>query len=186
MLCYVAANQVGLFVVVNLLNRAGERRTRAGLLIFNNVFLLMMMAHGIIAVSMMTALMPRMSAAAADGRYADVTADLTRGIRLITAVLAPIAVCYGVLADPDRGHAVPGAARSPPRQRRRHRRRCCWSPRSALLPLVDQPPLHLRLLRAAGQPDAGADQHAGGGAPDRRPVRARSSLLRRQLRGRRA
>ncbi|GGM00899.1 MULTISPECIES: murein biosynthesis integral membrane protein MurJ [Micromonospora] len=99
MFCYVAVNQLGLFVVVNLLTRAADEDS-AGLLIYNNVFLLMMMAHGIIAVSIITALMPRMSAAAADGRFHDLTADLSRGTRMVTAVLAPIAVCYAVLAAP--------------------------------------------------------------------------------------
>ncbi|WP_431917452.1 murein biosynthesis integral membrane protein MurJ [Micromonospora wenchangensis] len=101
MFCYVAVNQLGLFVVVNLLTRAaGGDENNAGLLIYNNVFLLLMMAHGIIAVSIITALMPRMSAAAAEGRFTDVTADLSRGTRMVTAVLAPIAVCYAVLAGP--------------------------------------------------------------------------------------
>ncbi|MDZ5444170.1 murein biosynthesis integral membrane protein MurJ [Micromonospora sp. 4G57] len=99
MFCYVAVNQLGLFVVVNLLTRAAGPDS-AGILIYNNVFLLLMMAHGIIAVSIITALMPRMSAAAADGRFRDVTADLSRGTRMVTAVLAPIAVCYAVLAGP--------------------------------------------------------------------------------------
>ncbi|MBO4204500.1 murein biosynthesis integral membrane protein MurJ [Micromonospora echinofusca] len=99
MFCYVAVSQLGLIVLFNLLNRAGEE-SAAGPLIYNNVFLLLMMAHGIIAVSIITALMPRMSAAAADGRYADVAADLSRGTRMVTAVLAPIAVCYAVLAGP--------------------------------------------------------------------------------------
>ncbi|MGW4498182.1 murein biosynthesis integral membrane protein MurJ [Micromonospora sp. NPDC004336] len=99
MFCYVAVSQVGLIVLFNLLNRAG-RENAAGPLIYNNVFLLLMMAHGIIAVSIITALMPRMSAAAADGRYADLATDLSRGTRMVTAVLAPIAVCYAVLATP--------------------------------------------------------------------------------------
>ncbi|MFG1902259.1 murein biosynthesis integral membrane protein MurJ [Micromonospora carbonacea] len=99
MFCYVAVSQIGLIVLFNLLNRAG-RENAAGPLIYNNVFLLLMMAHGIIAVSIITALMPRMSAAAADGRYADLAADLSRGTRTVTAVLAPIAVCYAVLAGP--------------------------------------------------------------------------------------
>ncbi|MGN9775095.1 murein biosynthesis integral membrane protein MurJ [Micromonospora sp. H33] len=99
MFCYVAVSQLGVFVVVNLLTRAAGE-DRAGLLIYNNVFLLLMMAHGIIAVSIITALMPRMSAAAADGRFADLTADLSRGTRMVTAVLAPVAVCYAVLAAP--------------------------------------------------------------------------------------
>ena len=82
MFCYVAVNQLGLFVVVNLLTRAAgegsKGETKAGLYIYNNVFLLLMMAHGIIAVSIITALMPRMSAAASEGRFGDVTADLSR------------------------------------------------------------------------------------------------------------
>ncbi|MER7440244.1 murein biosynthesis integral membrane protein MurJ [Micromonospora avicenniae] len=99
MFCYVAVNQLGLFVIVNLLTRAAGPDS-AGLLIYNNVFLLLMMAHGIIAVSIITALMPRMSAAAAKGQFHDVTTDLSRGTRMVTAVLAPIAVCYAVLAAP--------------------------------------------------------------------------------------
>ena len=97
MLCYVAANQVAVFVVVKLLHSADAG---AGLLIYNNVFLLVMMAHGIIGVSVMTALLPRMSAAAADGRLDDLTADLSRGLRTVTAALAPIVVGYAVLAAP--------------------------------------------------------------------------------------
>jgi putative peptidoglycan lipid II flippase len=99
MFCYVAVSQLGLIVVFNLLSRASGEKA-AGPLIYNNVFLLLMMAHGIIAVSIITALMPRMSAAAADGRYADLAADLSRGTRTVTAVLAPIGVCYAVLATP--------------------------------------------------------------------------------------
>jgi putative peptidoglycan lipid II flippase len=99
MLLYVAANQVAVFVVVNLLNRVSGKAD-ASVLAFNNVYLLTMMAHGIIGVSVMTALLPKMSAAAAEGRYADVSADLSRGIRLTATALAPIAVIYGVLGTP--------------------------------------------------------------------------------------
>ena len=97
MLCYVAANQVAVFIVANLLNGASKDERNPGTYVFNNVFLLMMMAHGIIGVSVMTALLPKMSAAAADGRLDDVKADLNRGIRLTATALAPIAVVYAVL-----------------------------------------------------------------------------------------
>ena len=99
MLCYVAANQVAVFVVVRILNRVAGKDS-ASVLAFNNVFLLVTMAHGIIGVSVMTALLPKMSAAAADGRYAEVSADLSRAIRLTATALAPIAVGYGVLGAP--------------------------------------------------------------------------------------
>ncbi|WP_213451075.1 murein biosynthesis integral membrane protein MurJ [Rhizomonospora bruguierae] len=97
-LCYVAVSQLGLIVVTNLLNRGGGKH--AGPLIYNNVYLLLMMAHGIIGVSVITALMPRMSGAAADGRREDLASDLSRGTRTIAAVLAPVAVIYMVLALP--------------------------------------------------------------------------------------
>jgi putative peptidoglycan lipid II flippase len=113
MLCYVAANQVAFFLVVKLLNSGATSETKAGVTIFNNVFLLIMMAHGIIGVSVMTALMPRMSAAAAEGRYADIAADLTGGIRMTSTALAPIAVVYGVLATPISVALFQGAGFSP-------------------------------------------------------------------------
>jgi putative peptidoglycan lipid II flippase len=99
MLCYVAANQLAVFVVVRVLNGVSGSNN-ASVLAFNNVYLLTMMAHGIIGVSVMTALLPKMSAAAAEGRYADVSADLSRGIRLTVTALAPVAVAYGVLGVP--------------------------------------------------------------------------------------
>ncbi len=99
MLCYVAANQIAVFVVVRILNGVSGKNN-ASVLAFNNVYLLTMMAHGIIGVSVMTALLPKMSAAASEGRYADVSSDLSRGIRLTTTALAPIAVAYGVLGVP--------------------------------------------------------------------------------------
>ncbi|MEV8506723.1 murein biosynthesis integral membrane protein MurJ [Actinoplanes sp. NPDC051475] len=99
MLCYVGANQLAVFLVVRVLGGVSDG-SKASTLAFNNVFLLTMMAHGIVGVSVMTALLPKMSAAAAEGRYADVSADLSRGIRLTTTALAPIAVAYGVLGVP--------------------------------------------------------------------------------------
>ncbi|MFI7596446.1 murein biosynthesis integral membrane protein MurJ [Actinoplanes sp. NPDC049681] len=99
MLCYVGANQLAVFLVVRVLGGVSDG-SKASTLAFNNVFLLTMMAHGIVGVSVMTALLPKMSSAAAEGRYADVSADLSRGIRLTTTALAPIAVAYGVLGVP--------------------------------------------------------------------------------------
>lgn len=100
MFLYVGIGQLGILILLYLLNRANKSGNHAGTLIYNNVYLLLMMAHGIVAVSIITALLPRMSAAAADGRLRDVAADLSRGTRTSVAMLAPIAVCYVVLAQP--------------------------------------------------------------------------------------
>ncbi|WP_051110477.1 murein biosynthesis integral membrane protein MurJ [Longispora albida] len=99
MVCYVLVSQIGVIVVNKLANFSGAQG-EAGSLIYNNVYLLMMMAHGIIAVSILTALMPRMSTSAAAGRYADVAADLSRGTRLVIVMLAPVSVLYLVLNVP--------------------------------------------------------------------------------------
>ncbi|MFY1671693.1 murein biosynthesis integral membrane protein MurJ [Plantactinospora sp. WMMB334] len=97
MLCFVATNQVGLFVVVQLFSRADAG---AGLLVYNNVYLLVMMAHGVVGVSVMTALLPRMSDAAARNQLGEVSADLSRGLRTVMAALAPVVALYAVLASP--------------------------------------------------------------------------------------
>lgn len=100
MFCYVGVNQVSVVVMMTLLNRASAEADNPGLLIFNAVFLLMMMAHGIVAVSIIMALMPRLSAASADGHHQDMIDDLAKGARMMIAVLAPIAAAYAVLALP--------------------------------------------------------------------------------------
>jgi putative peptidoglycan lipid II flippase len=50
----------------------------------------------VLGVSLLTALMPRMSRAAAEGRTADVVADLSLGTRLSAVVLLPVSVLLTV------------------------------------------------------------------------------------------
>jgi putative peptidoglycan lipid II flippase len=59
-----------------------------------------MMAHGIVAVSVITALMPRMAAAAAEHRHGDLVDQLSLGTRLTAVVLVPATVAYIVLGRP--------------------------------------------------------------------------------------
>jgi putative peptidoglycan lipid II flippase len=101
MLAYVVASQVALLVVLRLAQSAAKRSDNAaGPLIFNNAFLIFMMAHGIVAVSIITALMPRMAAAAAEHRSQDLTAQLSLGTRLTGVVLVPATAAYVVLGRP--------------------------------------------------------------------------------------
>ncbi len=99
MICYVAVSQLAVIAIGKIANQAAKKNG-AGILIYNNVYLLMMMAHGIVAVSIITALMPRISAAAAAGRYGDLAADLSRGTRLVIVLLVPVSVAYFALAHP--------------------------------------------------------------------------------------
>jgi putative peptidoglycan lipid II flippase len=97
-LLYVAANQLAYVVVVNLanadrpLNHAGR-----GYAAYTYAFVLWQLPHAVVAVSVITALLPAMSRAATEGRTADVRAQLDRGLRLAVALLVPGAAAYLVL-----------------------------------------------------------------------------------------
>ncbi len=97
-LLYVLANQLALVVVVNLaqadraLNDAGR-----GYGAYVKAFVLWQLPHAVVAVSVITALLPGMSRAASDGDTAAVRTQLDRGLRLTVAVLVPAAVGYLVL-----------------------------------------------------------------------------------------
>ena len=98
-LLYVATNQLGYFVVVKALNGAGKATAgltdaAAGYAAYNLAYLVFLLPHGIVTVSVVTALVPRMSAAAAQARFVDVRADLSRGLRLIGCATVPAAAAF--------------------------------------------------------------------------------------------
>ncbi|OLE24081.1 MAG: murein biosynthesis integral membrane protein MurJ [Actinobacteria bacterium 13_1_20CM_3_71_11] len=96
MLGYVVVSQIALLVVLALAQAAGKHNG-PGPMVFNNAYLIFMMAHGIVAVSIITALLPRMSAAAAEHRYGDVATQLSLGTRLSAVILIPATALYVVL-----------------------------------------------------------------------------------------
>jgi len=98
-LVYVGVSQIGLIPVIRIAKYAGDRGG-AGPIIHNSAFLLFMMVHGVVAVSILTALLPRMSAAAAEQRYSDVAANLSLGSRLSSVVLVPATAAYVALGVP--------------------------------------------------------------------------------------
>lgn len=82
----VLLSQVGLTTV---LWAAGSARGQTGAAVYNNAFILFTLPHGLVAVSVITALLPRMSRAAVDGRFGDITDDLSLGTRLSSTLLIP-------------------------------------------------------------------------------------------------
>ncbi len=99
MLVYVAGSQVAVVVLTIISKRAGKDNG-PGPAIFNNAYLIFMMVHGIVAVSIMTALMPRLAAAAADGRFRDLADQFSMGTRLSSVILIPATAAYIVLGQP--------------------------------------------------------------------------------------
>jgi putative peptidoglycan lipid II flippase len=84
-LAYVVASQVGVTVVAAV----GGHHSGA-FVVFTNADLLIQMPYGILVVSLLTALMPRLSRAAARGQHDEVIADLGLGARLSAVALLPI------------------------------------------------------------------------------------------------
>lgn len=81
---YVVISQIGVYVI----NRAAL--AHGAVQIFANADLLFQVPYGIVGVSLLTALMPRMSRSAARGDVDEVLADLRLGTRLSAVALVPI------------------------------------------------------------------------------------------------
>ena len=94
---YVVANQLAYLVVVRLATGAFDATPGRSYASYVNAFVLWQLPHAVVAVSVITGLLPRMSRAAADGRTDDLRAQLNRGLRLTAALLVPAAALFVVL-----------------------------------------------------------------------------------------
>jgi putative peptidoglycan lipid II flippase len=83
-LIYVVASQIGVSVIAKVGVAHGA------FTVFTNADLLLQMPYGILVVSLLTALMPRISRSAARGDTTAVIDDLSLGARLSTVALLPI------------------------------------------------------------------------------------------------
>jgi putative peptidoglycan lipid II flippase len=93
---YVLIGQAGYIVTT----RVASASDAGSFAIYSNAWLLLQVPYGVLGVSLLTALMPRMSRAAAEGRTADVVADLSLGSRLSAVFLVPISVLLTVFGTP--------------------------------------------------------------------------------------
>ncbi|MEU0170558.1 murein biosynthesis integral membrane protein MurJ [Streptomyces iakyrus] len=103
-LLLVLANQVAYWVVTRLSTSAGVRADAVGVTAgvgytaYSSAYQLWVVPQGIITVSLVTALLPRMSRASADGDHDRVGEDLSRGLRTAAAAIVPAAIAFLVLA----------------------------------------------------------------------------------------
>jgi putative peptidoglycan lipid II flippase len=107
---YVVANQLGYLVIVRLASaaaRVGVAGTPSGFSPYQYAFLLFSLPHAIVTVSVITALLPRMSRHAGDDRADEIRADVSQGLRLSAALLVPAAIALMALG-PQVGVAVFG------------------------------------------------------------------------------
>nr|WP_052478087.1 murein biosynthesis integral membrane protein MurJ [Kibdelosporangium sp. MJ126-NF4]CEL15994.1 Proposed peptidoglycan lipid II flippase MurJ [Kibdelosporangium sp. MJ126-NF4]CTQ93918.1 Proposed peptidoglycan lipid II flippase MurJ [Kibdelosporangium sp. MJ126-NF4] len=89
---YVAVSQVGWTFSTRVLT-AGEE---GGAAIYSNAWLLLQLPYGVIGVSLLTAIMPRLSRAAADGDDRKLIGDLSYASRLSAVILVPISAVLTV------------------------------------------------------------------------------------------
>lgn len=97
----VVVNQLGFIVVTRLATLANVLATEAdfaaqGLTTYQKAYLVMMLPHSVITISIMTALLPRMSRAAATHDLAKVGAYVADGMRLVAVLIVPAAMALVV------------------------------------------------------------------------------------------
>jgi putative peptidoglycan lipid II flippase len=100
MLAYVATNQVGYLIVVNLANAAARSTgsdEASAYSPYTYAFILFSLPYAVVAVSVITALFPQMSRSAAAADHAQIAADLAGGLKLSAVLLVPISVLLTVL-----------------------------------------------------------------------------------------
>ncbi|MFB8415483.1 murein biosynthesis integral membrane protein MurJ [Streptomyces albidoflavus] len=95
-LLFVLANQVALTVVTNFANAADQElpQAGAGYTAYTYAQTIWLLPQSIVTVSLVTALLPRMSRAVAEGRLGDLRADLTRGLRISGVVIVPTSFLF--------------------------------------------------------------------------------------------
>ncbi|MEV8114456.1 murein biosynthesis integral membrane protein MurJ [Streptomyces xiamenensis] len=102
---FVFANQAGLVVITQFATWAGDNAERAGFpgtgfIAYNSALLIWQMPQAIITVSVMAALLPRISRSAADGDTAAVRDDLSHGLRTSAVAIVPIGFAFVALGIP--------------------------------------------------------------------------------------
>ncbi len=103
---FVVVNQIAYTVVVRLASsgtvnnvpRVGGATEGTGYTIYSNAFLLAMVPHAIITVSLATAMLPMLSSYAADGRLADIGSAVSSTLRSAYALVIPVAVVFSLMS----------------------------------------------------------------------------------------
>jgi len=90
---YIAATQVAFLVTTNV---AGDA-SKYGITTYSYAWLLFQLPYAVVGISVITALLPRMSAHAAERRFGLVRQDFSTGIRLAAAIVVPCSLVLAVL-----------------------------------------------------------------------------------------
>jgi putative peptidoglycan lipid II flippase len=105
MLFYVASQWVGNLVAQRVANAAANHGhalgiTGVGFSAYSYAWQLFQLPYAVVGISVISALLPRMSGHATDRRYSLVREDFSTGVRLASVIVVPAAVFLGVLGPP--------------------------------------------------------------------------------------
>ncbi|MFD3684599.1 murein biosynthesis integral membrane protein MurJ [Nocardiopsis sp. NPDC058631] len=106
MMLYTLLTQAGLWITTNIANAANVASIEegldvgAGISAYNLAYQLFQLPYAIIAVSLITVLLPRMSAHADDRNWDAVRWDFSRTLRVSAFVLVPTAFAVAMFAEP--------------------------------------------------------------------------------------
>jgi putative peptidoglycan lipid II flippase len=102
MVFYVASQWAGNLVVQRVANVASTHpgASQNGFSAYTYAWMLFQLPYAVVGISVISALLPRMSGHATDRRYSLVREDFSTGVRLASVIVVPAAVFLGVLGAP--------------------------------------------------------------------------------------
>ncbi len=103
-LVFVFINQVAYWLITRMATAVGKLADETGIeagsyTAYSTAHLIFMLPHSIVAVSLVTALMPRMSAHVLAKRFDEVRADVGSTLRMVAVVTIPAAMAFLVLGQ---------------------------------------------------------------------------------------
>jgi murein biosynthesis integral membrane protein MurJ len=101
---YVLTTQISFLVTTRIANVGGAgvspHAVGAGFAAYSNAYTLFQLPYAIVGISVITALLPRMSAHAAERKYGLVSSDFSTAVRLASVIVVPAALILAVLGAP--------------------------------------------------------------------------------------
>jgi putative peptidoglycan lipid II flippase len=94
---YVVVTQLGFMLTTNLSSAAGDAVPGHGISPYTLAFQLFQLPYGVIGVSVITAMLPRMSRAVEAGQLGEVRTEFGSSVRLISSVMVPVSLLLMVL-----------------------------------------------------------------------------------------
>jgi putative peptidoglycan lipid II flippase len=101
---YVLTTQIAFLITTRVANQAGshvsQQAAGAGFAAYSNAWQLFQLPYAIVGISVITAMLPRMSSHAASGDYRRVSDDFSGATRLASVIVVPAALFLAVLGPP--------------------------------------------------------------------------------------